>query len=245
MRVFDNIHEAYKGVLLEVYSKPEYECAPRGLPIREITNFMFKVNNPSSESLITDDSKRNEVMAKYLVKENELYNSCTNKAEDYAQASPFWKTIANPDGTINSAYGYLIWTNRSTGSDKFEGVMRTPWEWAKLSLESDADTRQAILRFSLPEHQWVGNKDQVCTLQGVFNIRDSKLNLAITMRSNDVCVGLGYDLSFFCSLLDKMILDLRHKYPNLQKGSYTHIAHSMHMYMKDEDKIKKMIASQL
>lgn len=273
---YDTTHNAYLGVLKEIYLDPEYRCAPRGLPIREKTNFMFKVMKPTSDPLITKDEARNKIIDKYTRQEMDLYNSCSNNVEDFAKASKFWRKIANPDGTINSAYGYLIWGNKSHGNPKFEareeierlscaqadGIidfteyvtdkqvlmankMRTPWGWAKRSLIADKDTRQAILRFSLPEHQWIGNKDQVCTLHGNFSIRKDKLNLIIVMRANDVVLGLAFDLPWFCSLIERMTKELKPTYPNLEVGTYTHLAHSMHMYERDLEKVEKMLGEQL
>jgi thymidylate synthase len=117
----------------------------------------------------------------------------------------------------------------------------TPWEWAIESLLTDKDTRQAVMHFALPEHKWVGNKDQVCTLTGNWLIREDKLHLSIVMRSNDIVLGLVYDMPWFCSLMDKMLEELKPIYPTLKKGSYTHLAHSAHVYEKDEKTILGML----
>ena len=249
MRTFNNIHEAYKSILKEVIDEPEYVCSPRGLAIKEITDYTFRVLEPVSETIVTEDVERNKTIASYTEKETLLYDSCTNAVEDFVEASKFWGHLANPDGTINSAYGYLIWKNRSHGNGDYEynkpvwgaECLRTPWEWARECLTADKDTRQALLRFSLPEHQWMGNKDQTCTMHGIFLIRENKLNLSITMRSNDLMKGLVYDLPWFVSLIDKMVEDLKPVYPDLEKGHYTHTVHSMHIYEKDEPAIRKMI----
>jgi thymidylate synthase len=146
----------------------------------------------------------------------------------------------------------LIWKNRSHGNPRYESgtgrphaanahTMRTPWDWAKQSLIADRDTRQALLRFSLPEHQWIGNKDQTCTLHGLFLIRDNKLNLTITMRSNDLTLGLVYDLPWFVGLLHRMKDELQETYPGLGVGTYTHYVHSLHIYDRDQEKILKML----
>lgn len=257
-RQCESVHEAYLQALQDVWDNPEFTCAPRGLAIREILDYTFTVTNPVAESILTNDEQRNTVIDEYTRKETELYESCSNRVEDFAKASKFWNNIANPDGTINSAYGYLIWKNKSHGCPKFEGesvpieevrknpwildnVMRTPWEWAKQCLQQDKDSRQAILRFSLPEHQWVGNKDQTCTIYGIFHIRDDKLYLTMRMRSNDLMKGLVYDLPWFVSLMDKMIEELKPTYPNLVKGHYSHSADSLHIYEKDGPAILKMI----
>ncbi len=241
MKTFDNIHAAYQGVLKDVYFEYDYRAAPRGQPVREKLDYSFRITNPKAEAIVTKDLERNKTIAAYTASEQRLYDSCTNDVEDFAKASKFWRTIANPDGTVNSAYGYLIWKNKSHGSEKYEGVMRTPWEWAKESLIADKDTRQALLRFSLPEHQFKGNKDQTCTLSGNFLIRENRLHLSVVMRSNDLVLGLAYDLPWFISLIDRMVEELRPTYPTLEKGTYTHTVHSLHIYERDEDRVLKMI----
>jgi hypothetical protein len=260
MRVFTNTSAAYLYALEEILYYYDYKSSPRGLPIFEKLDYSFRVTEPTSDSIVTKDEERNKVIAAYTEKEKALYDSCSNNVEDFGKASKFWLKLANPDNTINSAYGYLIWANKSHGNafeqeaytmseDSTSGgkilgqrtKMRTPWEWARESLIADKDSRQAILRFSLPTHQWVGNKDQTCTLHGNFLIRNDKLHLSVTMRSNDLVKGLVYDLPWFCSLMDKMLEELKPYYPNLIKGHYTHIVHSLHMYQKDEEIVRKMI----
>lgn len=237
MRIFTTPSDAYLGALEEVYFNPEFKCSPRGQPIREITDYQFCILMPDSLPIVTKNQERNDIITKYTKKEMDLYNSCSNKVEDFAKASKFWNNIANPDGTVNSAYGYLIWKNKSCGKD----IKITPWEWATNSLKVDKDTRQAILRFSLPSHQYASNKDQVCTMHANFLIRENKLNLSVVMRSNDLVLGLVYDLPFFCSLIDRMLDELKDTYPTLEKGTYTHIVHSLHVYERNEDKILDML----
>jgi hypothetical protein len=262
MRIYNTTSEAYLGTLVDVYFNPDVKSAPRGQPVREKLDYSFRVISPDNSPIETKDRQRNETIRDYTAKEVELYNSGTNVASDFGKASKFWLSLANPDGTVNSAYGHLIWHKKSHGS-RFEMIkevveaenengvkgmflvdspnMRTPWEWAKQSLLADKDTRQAILRFSLPEHQWNGNKDQTCTMHGNFLIRNDQLHFSVVMRSNDLTLGLVYDLPWFCSLMDKMIDELKSTYPNLTKGHYTHTVHSLHIYERNEEMIKKMI----
>lgn len=261
MKVYNNASEAYLGTLADVYFNPDVKSSPRGQPVREKLDYSFRVLQPSSDPLVTRDPKRNATIAAYTAKEVELYDSCTNSAEDFGKASKFWLTLANPDGTVNSAYGHLIWSKKSHGSDfetetvcvqpstkPGEGsihhvipVRRTPWEWARQSLIDDKDTRQAILRFSLPEHQWKGNKDQTCTMHGNFLIRNDELHFSVVMRSNDLTLGLVYDMPWFMGLMDRMVEELKPFYPNLKKGHYTHTVHSLHIYEKNEEMVKKML----
>jgi hypothetical protein len=250
MFTYLNIHDAYLGTVEDVLNDPDHICAPRGQKILEKVDYQFKVLHPVAEPIVTKDPERNRIIADYTAKEMALYNSCSNQVEDFAKASKFWEKIANPDGTINSAYGNLIWHKPSQGNPLFERWVnphadhdrfRTPWEWAKQSLVADKDTRQAVMAFALPEHRWVGNKDQVCTLHGNWLIRDDRLNLSIVMRANDISKGLVYDLSWFVSLMDKMLEELKPIYPDLKKGTYTHTVHSIHIYERDIPQMKKML----
>lgn len=242
MKIYNDIHEAYIETLRDVFHNPDCVSSPRGMECREKLDYTFRILNPVNMPISTYDEERNKTIVDYTKKEVELYDSCTNKVEDFAKASKFWNKIANPDGTVNSAYGYLIWKNRSHGSDQFGDHDKvTPWEWAKHSLINDKDTRQAILRFSLPEHQWHGNKDQTCTMHANYLIRDNKLHLSVVMRSNDLFLGLVYDMPWFVSLMDKMVEELRPTYPELTKGHYTHTVHSLHVYERNKDAILKML----
>ena len=272
MKTYDNIHDAYLGTLADVYDNPDYICAPRGQTIREKLYYGFQIVNPTAVSIRTNDEDRNSKIHSYTQKECELYDSGTCAAEDFGKASKFWLKLANPDGTVNSAYGHLIKHKKSHGNPLFElndlivkatqsaktdgekmrvlhttlsqysaECMRTPWQWCVDALRSDKDTRQAILRFSLPEHFYKGNKDMTCTLDGNFHIRDNKLLFRVHMRSNDLTLGLVYDLPWFISLMAEMVNELKDLYPELEVGTYTHTVDSLHIYDRDEEKILKML----
>jgi thymidylate synthase len=220
-----------------------HRTEPRGIGTFETLNFVGIVHQPSKDPLVTLDVSRNEKIAKYTETEFALYNRGENSVDEFAKAAPFWREVANPDGTVNSAYGYLIWrkTLHPFGSADWTDPYLSPWGWAYESLRRDKDSRQAFVRFSRPEHQWFGNKDQVCTMHGQFFIREDRLHFTIVMRSNDVVKGLVYDMPWFCSLMERMQQELLPIYPNLEVGSYTHIAHSLHVYERDIPLIFSML----
>lgn len=247
--VYNTLNEAYQKVLRDVLECPQFICGPRGMLIKEILGYKFTVNEPTNgEPIVTADEERNQIIAAYTNAEFDLYASQTRDVEEYARASAFWKTLANPDGTINSAYGHLIWGRKVCGNldfehkvTGFEAKLRTPWEWAMQALVSDKDTRQAILHFDTPEVLYLGNKDVVCTMFAQFFIRQDKLHLIVSMRSNDVIVGLVYDMVWFASLLHRAQAELASVYPKLKIGSYAHIANSMHVYKRHWESAKKML----
>lgn len=223
--------ECYKDLLNELLINPEYTCAPRGMQINEITDYMFTVENPIS--CLYDNIRRGS-QEKYIAAEFLWYFSGRRDLAFIEKYASFWKHVANDDATLNSAYGHLLFSRKNEHG-------KTQWEWAYDSLVADRDTRQAIMHFNTPDHQRDGNKDFVCTLSGNFHIRENKLNLTINMRSNDAILGTATDVAFFCVLQIQMWYLLQETYPDLELGTYSHYVHSLHIYERHFQLVKEML----
>lgn len=70
-----------------------------------------------------------------------------------------------------------------------------------------------------------------------FIIRDNRLHLTVTMRSNDMWYGVPYDFAFFMFVQELMLSRLRDAYPSLAMGSYVHFVGSLHVYERNWDGI--------
>lgn len=221
----------YKEILRILLNEPEYSCAPRGMTINEITNFSFTIENPKACLYFNE---RRSSQEKYIAAEFLWYFSGRRDLLFIEKFASFWKNISNSDGTLNSAYGDLIFNKKNIFN-------KTQWEWAYDCLVLDKDTRQAILHFNTPDHQWTNNKDFVCTLTGNFHIRENKLNLSISMRSNDAILGTATDVAFFCILQIQMLKLLKPIYPELTLGTYTHFVNSLHIYERHFKLIDEML----
>jgi len=261
-RVVCDLNDAYRMILADVWLNAEAHPSPvsnasKGAT-RERFNYEIVVTNPRPDPVVTRSPKRNATIASYTQRELALYLSGTNRVADFAAAAKYWQRMALPDGTVNSAYGHLIWKKESCGeqprmiglvttNEPFQKVVQdnptsTPWEWVAGVLERDRDSRQGVLMFLLPEHLWEGCPDVVCTLHAHFMIRGDRLNMSVVMRSQDIVYGWPYDAVFFAKLQHMMRDELvERKYPELQVGSYTHYVHSLHAYVKDEALINEML----
>lgn len=233
-----NFCDLYAQAMDHVYNHPEYECSPRGQKIRECTNVIMEIENPL-DNLFKCPDKSATLFTGYLKKEMLLYLNGTNSVKQFAKASDFWNNISNPDGeTINSAYGNLIF-NPSLGDG------RSQFDWAFDCLKNDKDSRQAFMRFNNTSHQFEGVKDLPCTFIMLFQIRDNKLNATITMRSNDIVLGLAYDVPSFTLFQYLMYLRLKEVYPDLELGTYTHLNHSLHVYERNFGIVEKRLKNGL
>ena len=229
----DYFSEAYEKLLRALLKDPEYQSAPRDQKINEITNCKFTIRNPEQCFYVNE---RRASQFKYIAAELLWYLSGDKSVDFISQFSKFWKKLENCDDTVNSNYGWLLFY------EKYAPVWTTQWQWAFDSLYNDKDTRQAVMHFNLPKHQFLDNKDFVCTMYGDFLIRDNKLHFTIHMRSNDAILGLPTDIPFFCILQMNMLNCLKkEKYPNLKLGTYTHFVNSMHLYERNFQLVNEML----
>lgn len=219
--IADTLADATKEILDNLVNNYQYITAPRGQKIKEIIGMQIEIKNPYSNRF---RNKVQDLPIQYLADELYLYFSGSNSAEDFSKASKFWNKIKNEDGTINSAYGYLIFNKN------LELYPLSQWDWAKQSLIKDKDSRQAIIHYNKPIHQQMNNKDFVCTMNNQFFIRNNKLEMITYIRSNDIRRGFFFDSVWFMLLMQCMRIELLEYYPDLELGSYHHYAGSMHLY---------------
>lgn len=226
MQTHNTFAAMYRAMLDDVLHNADYESAPRGKAIKERMCATYSCANPLS-NYFTNAVR--SIPKKYLAGELLWYFTGDNRLETISKYSGFWSGIANPDGTLNSAYGHLLFNPR-------DHAEFTQWQWAYDSLIKDADSRQAIMYFGGPEFQSQGNKDFVCTNNMQFFIRNNKLHAYVFMRSNDVIKGTTFDIPFFMLLQQQMWKLLKEQsYQDLELGTFTHTATSLHVYEPDFD----------
>lgn len=217
------------------------KVSPRGRLTYECSNVVMNCKTPTVQLPWTKDESRNRTMIEYASRELDLYNRGELTAEAWGnEASKFWLQLANPDGTINSNYGALTMKEASARGSWIGTDPVTQWSWAKRSLEDDPHTRQAVMHFNQPKHQWQGNKDFPCTLTGTFSIREGLLKYTIVMRSQDCVLGWPYDVFYFMWQQFQMAKEL-----GVGVGMFTLIVHSLHIYDVDRDTVIKMIGEDI
>lgn len=230
--VANTLADATKEVLDNLVNNYQYITSPRGQKIKEIIGTQIEIKNPYSNLF---DNEIRSLPREYLAEELFLYFSGSNSAKEFSKASKFWDKIKNEDGTVNSAYGHLIFNKN------LELYPLSQWDWAKQSLIKDKDSRQAIMHYNKPIHQQMSIKDFVCTLSNQFFIRDNKLHMISMMRSQDVYLGWPFDIVWFMTLIFIMRNDLLPYYPNLMIGKLIHQVGSIHLYERNFEMVEKML----
>jgi thymidylate synthase len=132
--------------------------------------------------------------------------------EIYGKIPEIWRRMANEEGNVNSNYGYQWQRNEQL-------------DYVISMLKHNPDTRQACI--SIYDGKEIENyfHDTPCTYAVQFTIVHGRLDMCVTMRSNDLWYGFCNDQYCF-SKLQKMVSNEL----NIETGIYYHFAHNMHLY---------------
>ena len=191
-----------------------YEAGSRdGAVVGEICDAVFCVEDPTRNIV---SSPIRKMPMRYAVGELAWYLSGSNKVKDISRFAKKWVDISDDGETNNSAYGWRIF-------DKF-GFNQ--WQHVKELLWKDPNSRQAVIHIKDADNR--PTKDVPCTVYLQFFIRNGKLNLSVHMRSNDIWMGVPYDMFSFTFLQMLMAMEL-----GVEIGQYTHYAGSLHIYARD------------
>lgn len=100
------------------------------------------------------------------------------------------------------------------------------------------ENRHARRRAAAKEKQVGSLPPKRCATTLQLMIRDGRLQAIATMRSNDVILGLPYDVFLFSMLQELMAVEL-----NLEVGAYHHFVGSLHIYDSNLEWSRKIVAS--
>ena len=207
-KVFRNANEAYEYV----HDKILQEGVAFG-DTKALFNVGFYITDPKDRKIINKERKWNE---EYAEAEWQWYLSGDPKistlGDIYGKIPEIWKRMANPDGKVNSNYGYQ-WERNG----QLDMILET--------LKHNKDTRQACI--SIYDGKEISDYafDTPCTYAIQFTIMHGRLDMCVTMRSNDLWYGFCNDQYQFSKLQELMAFRL-----DIDTGVYYHFAHNMHLY---------------
>ena len=205
---FKNANDAYEYLHSKILSKGiDFDNT------KALFNVGFTLNNPMDNIITNQDRKFNVEYAKAEWKWYLSGDRNINKlGEIYGKIPVIWKRMANSNGEVNSNYGYQ-W-ERNNQLDKVVAI-----------LKDNPSTRRAAISIYDGKEINDYNKDTPCTYAVQFTILNSKLNMSVYMRSNDLWYGFCIDQYCF-SMLQQHVADRL----SIQVGSYYHHAHNLHLY---------------
>ena len=205
---FRNANEAYEYI----HDKILQEGIEFG-DTKALFNVGFYITDPKDRKIYNKERKWNE---EYAEAEWQWYLSgdpnIKTLGDIYGKVPEIWKRMADSDGRVNSNYGYQ-WERTS----QLEIVIDM--------LKNKPDTRQAAISIYDAKEVSDYTNDKPCTYAVQFTIVNNRLNMCVTMRSNDLWYGFCNDQYQFSKLQEMVSKRLK-----IETGVYYHFAHNMHLY---------------
>ena len=167
-------------------------------------------------------------------KDRKIINRERNWKEDYAEAEWQWYLSGDPKvSTLGDIYGKVpeIWKRMADGDGKVNSNYGYQWErngqldMILEMLKHNKDTRQACI--SIYDGKEISDYafDTPCTYAVQFTVVNNRLDMCVTMRSNDLWYGFCNDQYQFSKLQELVAFRL-----DIETGTYYHFAHNMHLY---------------
>lgn len=233
MRIYPSFTDCFCALVEQVYLRPQFEPAPRGMKIKELIGVAFSISNPLDRLPYVLDRK---FSVTYFAAETLFYLLGEKSVDWISNYASFWNDLSDDGTTVNSAYGARLFKRDPSVAD---GQI-VQWDYAKNELRSDPDSRRAVMHLRTPcdSIKERANKDVPCTLTIQFLLREQKLHAIVNMRSSDLIWGLCYDVPFFTLLQELMALEL-----GVDVGTYTHVSGSLHIYERHFEMCKRILSS--
>lgn len=183
---------------------------------KHLTDITIEVENPYHNVCI--NPQRN-LSLRYMLGEIQWYLSGSNKVADIAKYAKMWNDLTDDGETVNSAYGYRMF--HMFGFDQLQYCVD--------KLKANKYDRQAVIHIKDASNK--PTKDTPCTCHIQFTCYQGRLNAHVYMRSNDIWLGLPYDVAFF-TCLQQIVAEK----VGIPVGRYYHTVGDLHLYEKHWDK---------
>lgn len=216
--------DIYKKALEDVWTRG-IEVSPRGMKIKELLAYQFKIDDPRDNVITLPGFKTN---VKYAEEELKWYYAATNRIDWSPLIERTWKQFSDDGKTVNSAYGHRIFG----GHEHF----LNQWEWCKDKLKDDPDSRQCVINLNDVIDKEKSTLDFICTVFCQVFLRENKLHWLTHLRSQDIYLGTRNDVYCFSEMQQQMAKEI-----GAELGNYYHYASSMHLYEKQFKKVKKLL----
>ena len=207
-KVFRNANEAYEYI----HDRILQDGVEFG-DTKALFNVGFYITDPKDRKIVNKERNWKE---DYAEAEWQWYLSGDPNVKAlgdiYGKVPEIWKRMADVNGNVNSNYG---WQWQRNG--QLDRVVQM--------LQDNPDNRQCAISIYDGKEIDDYSHDTPCTYAVQFTIVHGRLDMCVTMRSNDLWYGFCNDQYQF-SKLQEMIS----KRLEIETGVYYHFAHNMHLY---------------
>jgi len=179
----------------------------------ELLGATFRASQPALFGLVNWD---------YVAREEAWYKSQSLNVRDIPGAVPaIWSAVADPDGFINSNYGWCIYSQEN--GQQFDHVVQ--------ELRANPESRRAQMIYTRPsmwqDYNKNGRSDFMCTDSVQYVIRSGAVHALVRMRSNDAIMGFKNDRAWQAHVLEQVAAEV-----GVPAGDVIWHVGSLHVYAR-------------
>jgi thymidylate synthase len=219
----NHTHFLYEALEL-VFNKGRL-VSPRGLGVLEVENVLIHIEKPFQKQLFVPLRGNNPIatMAEVL-----WVLAGRNDMEYLTYYLPRAIKFSDDGKVWRGGYGPRL--RNWNGTDQLREVVKI--------LESDPDSRRAVMMIYDPDKDFVNSRDIPCNNQLAITIRDNKLSLKICSRSMDIIWGSTVNIIEW-SVLQEILSGIL----NAEIAVLAYFVSSFHLYTNFSEKAKSLLPS--
>jgi len=211
------VDDLLRRVVGKLLSTKRLLTASRGDNI-ELPGVLLQLTNPRAR--LSQTEKRGKLFS--CLGELLWYLSGTNSVRFITHYVPRYQEDCVDGKTIHGGYGprLFAWNRNGAVVQQINNVLAL--------LRRKPNSRRAVIQLFDAADIAKDHKEIPCTCTLQFMIRNRRLHLFTSMRSNDAFLGLPHDIFAFTMLQEIMARTL-----SIEVGRYKHFASSLHLYTKN------------
>ncbi len=209
----DTLDDLLRGVYKKLLASTNQAKPTRGKIWEEI-GALLEIKNPRAR--ISRTENRGRIFS--ALGELLWYLAGTNELEFICYYISRYRDESEDGKTIYGGYGPRLFNTR--GQNQIENVVEL--------LKKNPTSRKAVIQLFDSDDLALSRKEVPCTCTLQFMVRNRRLHMLTSMRSNDAYFGLPHDVFCFTMLQEIIARTL-----SVELGTYRHLVGSLHLYEKD------------
>jgi len=218
MLTTDNVDAAYYVLISEIIAFGRIVDPPkskwsigRNRHTLEAECSLICITNPKDRMI---SSKKRQIRLPYILGNFMWTIFSSNKADMITYYNPKGKAYTEDKKTMGGAYGPRIVPQLKQCLDLFK---------------EDINTRRSVVHFHSPSDLARESRDIPCPISVQFLVREGKLDMIVSMRSQSIVMVWPYDVALMTMIQEMIACQL-----GIPIGFYYHFSGSAHIY---EDKV--------
>lgn len=222
--VGNNFTEVYYKLLSEVHNSNNNTTDSRNGPVRDLGPAYFEISNKDLFRIPLLEGRGFNPF--FALSEYSWLICGSNALEPLNYFIKNYNEFSDDGYTLNGAYGFRLRT--LNGEDQLNKAIKV--------LKEDKSSRRVVLTMWNINDLGSNSKDIPCNVVLMFKIRNNQLDMTVINRSNDVFLGVPYNVLVFYLLQSYIASKV-----SCKVGFQRHFTDSLHLYSKHFNKVQNIL----